>query len=214
MLKTLIRAGLLAAFLGLGVAAVAQPLVPGKDYRVLQPAQPVDNPKRIEVIEFFWYGCPHCYDMQPALKAWLKKKPADIEVRRVPAVFRESWIPHTRLFYTLEAMGQLDRLHDEVFKAIHEQKTDLGDLARMQAWVAKRGVDPKQFGEVYGSFGVDSRVQRSIQMSKAYQLSGTPSLVVQGRYLTSPAMTQGHERTFQVVEQLAAQSRAGNAPAK
>ncbi|MCE2949725.1 MAG: thiol:disulfide interchange protein DsbA/DsbL [bacterium] len=214
MLKTLIRAILLAGLVALGGPALAQPLVPGKDYRVLQPAQPVDNPKRVEVIEFFWYGCPHCADLQPALKAWMKQKSPDIELRRVPAVFRESWIPHTRLFYTLEAMGQVDRLHDEVFKAIHEQKVDLGDLARMQAWVAKRGVDPKKFAEVYGSFGIDSRVQRSIQMSKAYQLSGTPSLVVHGRYLTSPAMTQGFERTFAVVEQLAAQVRSGNAPAK
>jgi thiol:disulfide interchange protein DsbA len=111
-------------------------------------------------------------------------------------------------------MGQLDRLHDDVFTAIHEQKVDLGDLAKMQAWVGKRGVDPKQFAEVYGSFGVDSRVQRAIQMSKAYQLSGTPSLVVNGRYLTSPSMTQGHERTFQVIEQIAAQIRSGALPAK
>ena len=214
MFKTLIRAVLLAAFVSVGAPAIAQPLVSGKDYRALQPAQPVDNPKRIEVIEFFWYGCPHCADLQPALKAWMKTKAADIELRRVPAVFRESWIPHTRLFYTLEAMGQLDRLHDEVFQSIHEQKTDLGDLAKMQAWVGKRGVDPKKFADVYGSFGIDSRVQRSIQMSKAYQLSGTPSLVVNGRYLTSPAMTQGHERTFQVIDQLAAQIRSGGAPAK
>jgi thiol:disulfide interchange protein DsbA len=178
MFKTLIHALLLAAFVGLGAPAVAQPLVAGKDYRVLQPVQP------------------------------------DIEVRRVPAVFRESWLPHTRLFYTLEAMGQLDRLHDDVFKAIHEQKTDLGDLGRMQAWVGKNGIDPKQFAEVYGSFGVDSRVQRAIQMSKAYQLSGTPSLVVNGRYLTSPSMTQGQERTFQVIEQIAAQIRSGALPAK
>jgi thiol:disulfide interchange protein DsbA len=109
----------------------------GHEFRSVKPPAPSDAPAgKVEVLEFFWYGCPHCYDLQPALKAWMKKKSPDIELRRVPAVFRESWIPHTRLFYTLEAMGQLDRLHDEVFKAIHEQKTDLGDLARMQAWVA------------------------------------------------------------------------------
>lgn len=214
MLNRLIHAILVAGLVALGTPAVAQPLVPGKDYRLLQPAQPVDNPKRIEVIEFFWYGCPHCADLQPALKAWMTKKSPDIEVRRVPAVFRENWIPHTRLFYTLEAMGHVDRLHDEVFKAIHEQKTDLGDLAKMQAWVARRGIDPKKFAEVYGSFGIDSRVQRSIQMSRSYQLTGTPSLVVNGRYMTSPAMTQGFERTFAVIEQLAEQIRSGKAPAK
>ncbi|MBC7780888.1 MAG: thiol:disulfide interchange protein DsbA/DsbL [Proteobacteria bacterium] len=213
MWNNLIRAFALVSCLITATPALAQ-LTPGKDYRVLQPAQPIDNPKRIEVIEFFWYGCPHCADLQPAIRAWLKTKPADIEFRSVPAVFRESWIPHTRLFYTLEAMGQREKLHEEVFKAIHEQKMELEDLARMQAWVAKRGVDPKQFAEVYNSFGVQSRVQRSIQMSKSYGLSGTPTLVVNGRYLTSPAMTQSHERTFAVIDQLAAQIRSGNAPSK
>jgi protein dithiol oxidoreductase (disulfide-forming) len=212
MLQRMLKALAVAALIVTAGPALAQP-VAGKDYRVLQPAQPVDNPKRIEVIEFFWYGCPHCADLQPALKAWLAKKP-DVEFRQVPAVFRESWIPHTRLFYTLEAMNLLPKLHAEVFKAIHEQKTELADLAQMQAWVAKRGVDPKQFAEVYNSFGIQSRVQRSIQMSKAYGLSGTPSMVVNGRYLTSPAMTQGHERTFVVIDQLVAQIRAGTAPTK
>lgn len=213
MLIRFLKVFLVAGLVALSPPSLAQ-LAPGKDYRVLQPAQPVDNPKKIEVIEFFWYGCSHCADLQPAMETWLKTKAADIEVRRVPAVFRENWIPHTRLFYTLEALGQLDRLHHEVFKAIHEQKTDLGDLGRMQAWVGKRGVDPKRFADVYGSFGVDSRVQRAIQMSKSYGLSGTPSLVVNGRYLTSPAMTQGHKRTFDVVDQLAEQIRRGTAPTK
>jgi len=213
MLSRFLKAVAIAGLVALTAPALAQ-LTPGKDYRVLDPAQPVDNPKRIEVIEFFWYGCPHCADLQPALKTWLKKKAPDIEFRSVPAVFRESWIPHTRLFYTLEAMGLLDKLHEEVFKAIHEQKVDLGDLAKMQAWVGKRGFDAKQFGEVYNSFGVQSRVQRAIQMSKSYGLSGTPTLVVNGRYLTSPAMTQGLDRTFAVIDQLAAQIRAGSPPAK
>jgi thiol:disulfide interchange protein DsbA len=201
-----------------GMSAIATPalaqLSPGKDYKVLEPAQPVDNPKKIEVIEFFWYGCPHCADLQPTVRAWLNKKPADIEFRNVPAVFRESWIPHTRLFYALEAMNLIDKLHDEVFKAIHEQKNELADLAKMQAWLGKQGVDTRQFGEVYNSFGVQSRVQRSIQMSKSYGLSGTPSLVVNGRYLTSPAMTQGFDRTFMVIDQLAAAIRSGKPPSK
>jgi thiol:disulfide interchange protein DsbA len=196
-----------------GPAAAQQP-APGKDFRLLDPAQPVDDPKRLEVIEFFWYGCPHCYDLQPALHAWLKRKPADVAFRSVPAIFRDSWVAHAQLFYSLEAMGLLDRLHTEVFRAIHEQKTDLSDLARMQAWLGRQNVDTKQFAEVYGSFGVKSRTQRSVQMSRSYGLSGTPSLVVAGRYLTSPAMTQGLERTFAVIDQLIAQLRSGNAPGK
>jgi len=194
--------------------ATAQPAVPGKDFRLLDPAQPVDDPKRIEVLEFFWYGCPHCHDLQPALHAWLKRKPSDVAFRSVPAIFRDSWVAHAQLFYSLEAMGLVDRLHAGVFRAIHEQKTDLGDLARMQAWLGRQGVDTRQFAEVYGSFGVKSRTQRSVQMSRAYGLSGTPSLVVNGRYLTSPAMTQGLERTFVVIDQLIAQARSSASPAR
>lgn len=210
------------AFVALGLAGLASGAFAqsrgtgeGHEFVAVRPPAPTDAPPgRIEVIEFFWYGCPHCYDLQPALHAWLKRKPADVAFRSVPAIFRDSWIAHAQLFYALEAMGLVDRLHAEVFRAIHEQKADLGDLSRMQAWLARQGVDTKQFAEVYGSFGVKSRTQRSAQMSRAYGLSGTPSLVVNGRFLTSPAMTQGLERTFVVIDQLLAQLRAGAAPGK
>jgi thiol:disulfide interchange protein DsbA len=179
-----------------------------KTFRVIEPPQPVDNPKRIEVIEFFWYGCPHCYDLQPALNAWLKRKPADVEFRHAPAVFRESWIPHTQLYHALEAMNLVDKVHAEVFRAIHEHKLELMELAQIQKWIAKFGVDPKQFADVFLSFGVKARTQRSIQMTRSYGIQGTPSLVVHGRYITSPAAAQGHERAMAVVDQLVAQVRA------
>jgi thiol:disulfide interchange protein DsbA len=194
-------------------AAAAQP-APGRDYRVMSPPQPVESGKRIEVLEFFWYGCPHCNALQPPLRVWLKQKPADVEFRRVPAVFSDSWIPLTWTYYTLEAMGIVDKLHYDVFDAIHEQKVRLSDQKVLFDWVAKQGIDANKFAETYNSFGVKSRGMRSIEMTKAYDIPGTPALTVDGKYLVAPSMilkpdktTVDYERYFQVLDQVIAIAR-------
>ena len=204
-------AGLLALLVC--CAAAAQP-VPGRDYRVMSPPQPVESGKRIEVLEFFWYGCPHCNALQPPLRVWLKQKPADVEFRRVPAVFSDSWIPLTWTYYTLEAMGIVDKLHYDVFDAIHEQKVRLSDQKVLFDWVAKQGVDANKFAETYNSFGVKSRGMRSIEMTRAYDIPGTPALTVDGKYLVAPSMilkpdktTVDYERYFQVLDQVIAIAR-------
>src|SRR5688500_8958534 len=115
----------LGAVLSVGLATAQQPAIkPNVDYIQIKP-QPVQTGDRIEVVEFFWYGCPHCNNLQPPLEAWVKRKPADVELRRVPAVFRESWLPHARIYYTLEALGEVDRLHQAVYAAIHKNNEDL-----------------------------------------------------------------------------------------
>jgi thiol:disulfide interchange protein DsbA len=194
-------------------AALAQP-VPGRDYRVMSPPQPVESGKRIEVLEFFWYGCPHCNALQPPLRVWLKQKPADVEFRRVPAVFSDSWIPLTWTYYTLEALGIVDKLHYDVFDAIHEQKIRLSDQKVLFDWAAKQGVDASKFAETYNSFGVKSRGMRSIEMTKAYDIPGTPALTVDGKYLVAPSMilkpdktTVDYERYFLVLDQVIAIAR-------
>ena len=194
------------------VVAGAQPVI-GKDYRLINPPQPAESGKRVEVLEFFWYGCPHCNFLQPSLRAWLKQKPADVEFRRVPAVFDNSWIPLTLAYYTLDALGEVDRLHDDVFKAIHEQKTRLSDSNVLFDWVAKHGVDRKKFADAYHSFGVKSRGMRSIDMTKAYDIPGTPALTVDGKYLLAPSMiltpkkTVDYERFFKVLDEVIAKAR-------
>lgn len=180
----------------------AAPPVLEKEYRVINPAQPSDGSKKIEVVEFFYYGCPHCYDLEPALKSWLKRKPADVEFRQQPAVFRENWIPLTKTYFALDALGLLPKLSDKVYSAVHDEGLGLSDEAMMSKWITQQGVDPVKFNEAYRSFAVQNNVQRAIQITRDYQVKGTPSIAVAGRYITSPSMTGGFDRFFEVVDQL------------
>ncbi len=196
----------------LATAAGAQPS-PGKDYIQVKPPQPTDNPAKVEVLEFFWYGCPHCNNLQPSLEAWLKRKPAEVDFKRVPAVFQDSWVPLTRTYYTLEAMGLVDKLHQEVFAALHRQRIRLVDANSIFDWVAGKGVDRKKFADTYNSFGINGRTQRSIELTRKFDIPGTPALVIDGKYLTAPSMTIKADRTvdydrfFQVVDGLIAEAR-------
>lgn len=178
--------------------AAAAP-VKDKEYTLVTPAQPPldgNNGKQVEVIEFFYYGCPHCYNLQPALKTWLKNAPKDVEFRRMPTVFRESWLPLTRTYYALEAVGALEKVHDDVFEAVHRQNINFTDKRILLEWAAKRGVDTKKLGEAYDSFAVQTKTQRSVQLTRAYGITGTPSVVVAGRYLTAPSMTMNADNTI------------------
>ena len=193
-------------------ASAAQP-VAGKDYRPVTPPQPTESGKRIEVLEFFWYACPHCNALQPPLRAWLKQKPADVDFKRVPAVLDNSWIPLTWAYYTLEAIGAVDKLHYDVFHAIHDQKIRLFDQNVLFDWVATQGVDRQKFSEAYNSFGVRNRGMRSVELTRNYDIPGTPALTVDGKYLISPSMalrpdnTVDYERFFQRLDQLIAMAR-------
>jgi thiol:disulfide interchange protein DsbA len=199
-------------------AAAAAQLAPGKDYRVINPAQPTESGKRVEVLEFFWYACPHCNALQPPLRVWLKQKPADVDFRRVPAVLDNSWVPLTWTFYALDAMGAVDKLHYDVFHAIHDQKIRLSDQNVLFDWVAKQGLDRQKFADTYNSFGVKSRGMRSIEMTRNYDIPGTPAVVVDGKYLLAPSMilkpdkSVDYDRFFQVLDQvivMARKERAG-----
>ena len=203
--------------IALGIAALAAPpglraqaLRPGVDYVVLKPELPVDAQGKIEVIEFFWYGCPHCYGLEPLIETWLKKLPPDAAFRRIPAVFNERWAKDAAIFYALEASGQLERLHRPLFDAIHGDalKTDNG--AALGQWLTKNGVDTKKFDEVGRSFGVQSKVRRAAQLSAAYRIDGTPSMAVHGRYLvgaeqskTQPAMLATVDYLIELVRRTA-----------
>jgi thiol:disulfide interchange protein DsbA len=194
--------------------AQAQP-VAGKDYLLVKPVQPTDAAAgKVEVLEFFFYGCPHCDNLQPALKEWLKRKPDHVDFKRMPAVFQDSWVPLTRTYYALEALGQIDKLHMEVFNALHRQKVPLRDAKSIIEWIGGKGVDRKTFAEAYNSFGVTGRLQRSIALTKAYDIPGTPAIAIDGQYLTAPSMTLRQDRSidygrfFKVVDELIAKAKA------
>ena len=217
---TFITSYLRLAALLLAVAvssSAAAQLVVGRDYRVINPSQPTESGKKVEVLEFFWYGCPHCNALQPSLKAWLKQKPADVEFRRVPAVLDGSWVPLTRAYYALEATGAVEKLHPEVFSAIHEKSVRLQEPKVLFDWVAQNGVDRQKFADAYGSFGVQSRTQRSVDMTRNYDISGTPTITVDGKYLVAPSMTLkpnrdvDYEKFYQVLDQVIAMARKEHA---
>ena len=173
------------ATLGLCLALGAGAAEPkeGLDFQRINPPLATDKDK-IEVVEFFWYGCPHCFDFEPVLDAWLKKPPADVRFRRVPAMFPgPKWPPAAKLYYTLEAMNLVDKLHGGVFDAIHVDRQRLFNENVVFEWVAKKGVDPKKFREAWSSVDVQSRIRHAGELTRAAGVMAVPSMMVDGRYL-------------------------------
>ncbi len=212
-----LRNAVLAALTILGLmftsALMAKPIV-GKEYTQIEPAQrPPATVKGVEVLEFFNYACPHCYEFEPHLKAWLKNKPKNVDFRHVPAVFNERMIPLAKIYYTLEEMGLLDKFHDKVYFSIHQQQLNLADRGVMMKWIGEQGIDSKKFEATFESFSVNNKAQRAMQMTRSYRLPGTPYLTIGGRYLTGPSMTVGangsvdHSRLEQVLNELIDMSR-------
>ena len=182
----------------------------GKEYlRLSTPAPTEAAAGQIEVVEFFWYSCPHCNAFEPTFAAWKQKAPANVSVRRVPVAFNASFVPQQKLYYTLEGMGKLDALHAKVFRAIHVEKAKLAKDDEILAWVTQQGVDAAKFKEVYSSFTVSNQVRRASQLQDAYGVEGVPSMGVAGKYYTDGPMAGNMQNVLQVVEYLAAQSRKG-----
>jgi protein dithiol oxidoreductase (disulfide-forming) len=171
-------------------------------FNEVKPPVPVDGDGKIEVLEFFWYGCIHCYNLEPRLEPWLKTLPQDVQFRRVPAVFSERWGHDAAIFYAFEAMGLLDKLHRPFFEAIHVGRLRSDNVQALNAWLEKQGVDPKKFNDTARSFGVQSKVKRAIRLTSDYKIDGTPAMAVHGRY-TVPSS----EAMLDTVNQLVAAVR-------
>jgi thiol:disulfide interchange protein DsbA len=203
-----VRAGLVACVIALlffpaGYAAAQQTeiLRAEIDYRPIDP-QPVGVTEGVEVIDFFWYGCPHCNNLQPYLERWISRKPSDVTVRRIPAVLRESWAPHARIYYTLEALGEVERLHQQVYHGYHVEKLSMSKPEVMTAWAVRHGIMRERWDETYASAAVQLKVEEAAKLTRTYKITGTPSLVVQGRYLTSGNMVESLERMVVVMDGL------------
>ena len=188
--------------------AQARQFKEGKDFKRLdKPVAPDAPAGKVDVIEFFWYSCPHCNAFEPTLDAWVKAAPKDLSIRRVPVAFNASFVPQQKLFYTLEGMGKLDALHAKVFRAIHVEKAKLAKDDEILAWVTQQGVDVAKFKEVYGSFSVANQVRRASQLQDSYGVEGVPSMGVAGKYYTDGTMAGSMQTVLQVVEYLAATAR-------
>jgi thiol:disulfide interchange protein DsbA len=192
MFGRLIAAVLLVALSGLALAQAPQQ---GKDYFELSPPQATDAPGKIEVLEFFWYGCPHCYNLEPLVEAWAKKLPDDVVFRRVPAVFNQNWEAAARAHYTLEAMGLLDKLHKPFFDAIHKDSLRYTSQTQLEAWLTKNGVEPEKFAAAAKAFSVESKVRRAVQLTNAYKFDGVPAMTVQGRFVVGAQSTPSRQLT-------------------
>ena len=205
---TLLGAGLAAG----GVAGTARAQggtpVEGTHYvRLAQPV-PVAASGKVEVVEFFWYGCPHCNAFEPMLDSWQKKLPADVAFRRVPVAFRdEPYVTHQRIFFALDEMKQVEAMHRKVFYAIHNDHQRLDKPADIAAFMTKNGVDGSKFLEHNNGFSMQAKLAQAAQLAKAYRIDGVPAIGVQGRYFTSPSMAGGPERALAVADYLIQQSR-------
>jgi protein dithiol oxidoreductase (disulfide-forming) len=172
------------------------------DYIVLNPPLQVETPGKIEVLELFWYGCIHCYNLEPALDTWTKKLPADVQFRRMPAIFNQQMARDASIFYAFEALGVLDKLHRPFFDAIHRDRLRTDNNDALGEWLNKNGVDPKKFGDAMKSFGVQSKTKRAAQLTVAYKIDGTPAMAVNGRYTVNAG-----EGMFKTIDALIDASR-------
>jgi len=185
--------------------------VEGKNYVRLSQPLPVANDGKVEVIEFFWYGCPHCNDFEPTLDAWAKKLPADVAFRRVPVAFRdEPFGTHQRIYYALEAMGQVEAIHRKVYYAIHVDRQRLDKAPDIAAFMTKNGLDGAKFLEVFNSFAVQTKARQAKQLSEAYKIDGVPAMGIQGRYYTTGSLAGSPPQALVVTDYLIQQSRKGN----
>ncbi len=182
----------------------------GKDYVLVNPPAPVQGADgKIEVIEFFWYSCSHCNAFEPMLNAWAKQLPKDVHLRRMHVAFNESFVPQQRLYFTLEAMGLVDKLHGKVFEAIHEKRFALGTGQAIGQWVADQGIDVPLFVEKYNSPEVLENARLASSLQNAYQVEGVPAMGIAGRYYTDGSLTRSMGRCLQAVDYLIEELRRG-----
>jgi protein dithiol oxidoreductase (disulfide-forming) len=210
LISKLVKSLVVVATMSFITAAVAQPQPPNgiRDVTPLNPPQTVENDGKVEVLEFFGYGCIHCANLEPRLEAWAKQQPADVKLKRVPVAFASRSIDSIPIFYTLEAMGLQEKLHQKIFDAANVENVILGNPATLNTWLQKQGVDPKKYEEVQKSFSVQNKIARARKMTTDYAIQSTPTLIVNGRFAVQ--QNGGADRMFANVDQLIAEARAAN----
>ena len=201
MLKKMTQAGLLLSLIVFSSLSFAE----GKGYKDLAAIQPTQDPAKVEVIEFFWYGCPHCYHLEPALNDWLATKPDNVEYIRQPAAFNQQWANHAKAFFTAKTLNVVDKIHADFFDAIQNQKQKLQSEADLADFFVAHGVVKEKFHEVFNSFAIDAKVRRAKVITVHYGVQGVPALVVNGKYKISAKSAGGQKNVIKVLKQLIAQ---------
>ncbi|MNE39198.1 Thiol:disulfide interchange protein DsbA precursor [compost metagenome] len=207
-MRNLIFTAVLAAVSLFGLTAQAAEYEAGKQYTELSSPVPVSQPGKIEVVELFWYGCPHCYAFEPTVNPWAEKLPADVHFVRLPAMFGGVWNVHGQLFLTLESMGVEHKVHTAVFEAIHKEGKKLATPEEMAEFLAPLGVDKDKFLSTYNSFAIKGQIEKAKKLGMAYQISGVPTMVVNGKYRFDIGSAGGPEQALQLADFLIAKERA------
>jgi protein dithiol oxidoreductase (disulfide-forming) len=189
-----------------GHAAVSAEFTEGVNYRLLKPAQPTNvAPGKVEVVEVFWYACGHCYLIEPKLEAWIQKgKPANVEVVRLPATWNEMLKTHARVYYTAELLGKLPQLHGEIFREVNVKGDRLDTPEKIEAFFVSRGVPKADFQKAFAGFAVDSKVNRAVDLNRRYRITSTPTVIVNGKYVTDAGMAGSETKLFELINMLAA----------
>ncbi|WP_443698400.1 thiol:disulfide interchange protein DsbA/DsbL [Pseudomonas sp.] len=208
MRNLILSAALVTASLFGMTAQAAEPIEAGKQYVELSSAVPVSEPGKIEVVEMFWYGCPHCYAFEPTINSWAEKLPADVHFVRLPAMFGGPWDAHGQLFLTLQSMGVENKVHSAVFNAIQKEHKKLTTPDEMAEFVATQGVDKDKFLATFNSFAIKGQIAAAKELAKKYEITGVPTLIVNGKYRFDLGSAGGPEQTLQVADQLIAKERA------
>ncbi|MBD8190871.1 thiol:disulfide interchange protein DsbA/DsbL [Pseudomonas fluorescens] len=197
-----------ASLFGITAQAADVPLEAGKTYVELTNPVPVSVPGKVEVVELFWYGCPHCYAFEPVINPWVEKLPKDVNFKRIPAMFGGPWDAHGQLFLTLEAMGVEHKVHNAVFDAIQKQGKRLTKPDEMADFVATQGVDKDKFLATFNSFAIQGQIKQAKELAQKYGVQGVPTMIVNGKYRFDLGTTGGPEATLNVADQLIAKERA------
>lgn len=180
----------------------------GVDYVTLDKRLNSEAPQgKIEVIEFFWYSCPHCNAFEPKLEAWIKRLPSDVVLRRAPVAFRDSFVPQQRLYFALETLGKVDELHRKVFYAIHVERQALDNQERIADWMEKQGQDKAKFLEAYNSFTAQTKSRRATQLQNEFKVQGVPSMGIAGRFYTDGSLAGTMDRALLVTDYLISEAR-------
>ena len=180
-------------------------------YTIIRPAQPTQVEKgKVEVVEIFYYGCVHCYHYEPHLLKWLKQKPKNVVFHRMPVIFNQGQVPLAKAYYTAEKLGVLDKIHEQLFDAIHRDRRNIFDDDAIKAFFIEQGINGDEFSRAYNSMAVNIKVKQAEAMVKKYHLTGVPSVVINGKYLTGPSYAQSYDRLEKVMDSLIAKESKGS----
>lgn len=200
MISRLLAGGVFVLLMATSVQA--EVFKEGVDYKLAKTTMRTDEPGKVEVREFFWYGCPHCYKLEPYLAKWLLTKSDDVVFVRTPGVLNRAWELHGKAFFAAKSLGVLDKTHDDLFNAIHLDKRELNTQKSLAAFYENYGVKKADFNKAFKSFGVSSEVRQADAMARAYRMMGVPTIVVNGKYITNGRMSKNYDRWIEIVDYL------------